>query len=199
MRRMRRASVVVAAFALTATADLAIAAEPPRDTVPVPAVVAPVRPMIQGSRAAEFVGQDVTVEGRVTAIHESPLATVLGFSQNFAGFTASILAADRDKFPADLATRLRDRVVRVSGTVTTYRGKPEMALTDPSQLMLAPAPGPGSVAAAQPTPAVAATADGSAEEIRRALARIEARLDAFDTRLRTLEAAAEPADDVPAH
>ena len=195
---MRRVLVVLV-LALLAAPDRPIAAEPPRDTVPVPAVVAPVRPMIQGSRAAEFVGQDVTVEGRVTAIHESPLATVIGFSQNFAGFTASIMAADRDKFPADLATRLRDRVVRVSGTVTTYRGKPEMAVTDPSQLMLAPAPGPGSVAGAQPTPAVAVTADGSADEIRRALARIEARLDAFDTRLRTLEqAASEPVEDVPA-
>jgi len=196
---MRRVLVVVAAFALTVTTGSAHAVEPPRDTVPVPAVVAPVRPMIQGSRAAEFVGQEVTVEGRVTAIHESPLATVIGFSQNFAGFTASIMAADRDKFPTDLATRLRDRVVRVSGTVTTYRGKPEMAVTDPSQLMLAPAPGPGSVSAAQPTPAAGATADGTAEEIRRALVRIEARLDAFDARLRTLEqAASEPADDVPA-
>jgi hypothetical protein len=196
---MHRVLVVVAVVALTTTADRAIAAEPPRDTVPVPAVVAPVRPMIQGSRAAEFVGQDVTVEGRVTAIHESPLATVIGFSQNFSGFTASIMAADRDKFPTDLATRLRDRVVRVSGTITAYRGKPEMAVTDPSQLMLAPAPGPGSVSASQPTPATAATADGSAEEIRRSLARIEARLEAFDTRLRALEqAASEPTDDVPA-
>lgn len=195
---MRRVLVVVAALALTATAGRAHAVEPPRDTVAVPPVVAPVRPMIQGSRAAEFVGQDVTVEGRVTAIHESPLATVIAFSQNFAGFTASIMAADRDKFPADLATRLRDRVIRVSGTVTTYRGKPEMAVTDPAQLMLAPAPGPGSVSAAQPTPAAAPSADGSVEELRRALARIEARLDGFDTRLRTLEqAASEPPDGVP--
>lgn len=196
---MRRVLAVVVALVLTAVAEHLTAAEPPRDTVPVPAVVAPVRPMIQGSRAAEFVGQEVTVEGRVTAIHESPLATVLGFSPNFAGFTASILAADRDKFPADLAARLRDRVIRVSGTVSTYRGKPEMTVTDPSQLILAPAPGPGSVSAAQPTPAVAAPADGSGAEIRRALARIEARLDAFDGRLRVLEqAGSEPTDDVPA-
>ncbi len=195
---MRRVLVVVA-LALAAIADPSIAAEPPGDTVAVPAVVAPARPMIPGSRAAEFVGQDVTVEGRVTAIHESPLATVIGFSQNFAGFTASIMAADRDKFPTDLTTRLRDRVVRVSGTITAYRGKPEMAVADPSQLMLAPAPGPGSVAA-QPTPADAATADGTAAEIRRALARIEARLDAFDARLRTLEQAAPEAhQEEPAH
>ena len=122
----------------------------------------------------------------MSAIHESPLATVIGFAQNFAGFTVSIMAADRDKFPSDLGTRLRDRAVRVTGTIATYRGKPEMTVRDPAQMVLAPAPGPGSVAA-QPAPAVAATADGTAEEIRRALARIEGRLESLDTRLRSLE------------
>lgn len=146
-------------------------------------------PLIPSSRANDHVGQDVTIEGRVTAVHASPLATVLAFSQNFAGFTATILAADRDKFPSDLDSRIRDRVVRVSGTVTTYRGKPEMALRDPAQLVLAPPPGPGSVVA-HPTPAPLATTDAAAEELRRALGRIENRLEAIEGRLTTIEQAA---------
>lgn len=186
---MRRVLAVVG-FALAATALRAMAAEAPTEAT-IPPVVAQSRPLIPASRAAEAVGQDVTVEGRVTAIHESPLATVVGFAQNFSGFTVSIMAADRDKFPSDLATRLRDRVVRVSGTITAYRGKPEMTISDPAQMILAPAPGPGSVAA-HPTPAPAATADASVEEIRRALARIEGRLDALDARMRSLE---RPAPD----
>ncbi len=176
---------VVVAFVLAGIESRGTAAELARDVAAAP-VAPPALPLIAGSRAAEYVGQEVTVEGRVTAIHESPLATVIGFTQNFAGFTASIMAADRDKFPSDLAGRLRDRVVRVSGTISTYRGKPEMTVRDPAQLALAPAPGPGSVAA-HPPPAPAVTADGSAEEIRRALARIEGRLDAMDARLRALE------------
>ena len=60
---MRRILVVVAAFALTVTTGSVHAVEPPRDTVPVPAVVAPVRPMIQGSRAAEFVWTELTAQG----------------------------------------------------------------------------------------------------------------------------------------
>ena len=106
----------------------------------------PSRPQRRRSPAAgpaTTSGQDVTIEGRVTAIHESPLATVIAFGQNFAGFTATILAADRDKFPSDLDARIRDRVVRVSGTVTTYRGKPEMALRDPAQLVAGAAAGTG--------------------------------------------------------
>lgn len=154
-------------------------------------------PAIAGSRAGDYVGQEVIVEGRVAAIHESPLATVVAFSPNFAGFTATILAADRDKFPSDLEARIRDRTVRVSGTVTTYRGKPEMALRDPAQLTLAPPPGLGSVVA--PPAAPAAPPDRAAEEMRRALARIEARLEAIEGRLTTIEQAPpEPEDAAPA-
>ena len=164
------------------------------DTVAIKAAAEPAP--IAGSRAAEYVGQDVTIEGRVAAIHESPLATVIAFAPNFAGFTATILAGDRDKFPSDLEARVRDHVVRVSGTVTAYRGKPEMALRDPSQLVLAPPPGPGSLAA-RPTPLPAATPDGAMDDIRRALVRIETRLGALETRLDALEQA-PPAPGEPA-
>jgi hypothetical protein len=170
------------------------------ETAPAPAA-APA-PSIAGSRAGDYVGQEVTIEGRVAAIHESPLATVLAFAPNFAGFTATILAADRDKFPSDLEARLRDRLVRVSGTVTAYRGKPEMALRDPSQLVLA-SPVPGSVAA-RPAPAAVATPDAAAaaaaDDLRRMLTRIEARLDSLDARLRAVEQgeAGEESEPAPA-
>jgi hypothetical protein len=174
------------------------AVEPPMPAAP-PAPVAAATPMtIAGSKAGDYVGQDVTIEGRVAAIHESPLATVVAFSPNFAGFTATILAADRDKFPSDLEARLRDRVVRVSGTVTAYRGKPEMALRDPAQLVLAPPPGPGSVVAARPSPQAVATSDAAMEDIRRVLLRMEARLEALEGRISTLEQAAPDEDAAPA-
>jgi hypothetical protein len=180
MRTMRISVAFLTAAMLVGVVSVARAADPG-------AVAPPPAPAIPGNRAGDYVGQDVTVEGRVTAIHESPLATVLAFSQNFAGFTATILAADRDKFPRDLDARIRDHVVRVTGTVTTYRGKPEMALRDPAQLVLAPPPGPGSVAAAPLASAPAASPDRSSEELRRALGRIETRLEAIEGRLTTIE------------
>jgi hypothetical protein len=157
-------------------------------------------PAIAGSRAGDYVGQNVTIEGRVAAIHESPLATVLAFAPNFAGFTATILAADREKFPSDLAARVRDKTIRVTGTVTAYRGKPEMALRDPSQLVLAPPPGPGAVNAPTPAVAAAATTEAALDEMRRALARIEARLQSLEGRVGDLEqepVAAAPAEAPP--
>jgi hypothetical protein len=161
---------------------------------------APAGPVIAGARAGDYVGQDVTVEGRVSAIHESPLATVIGFSPNFAGFTATILAADRDKFPSDLQARVQNRVVRVSGTVTAYRGKPEMALREPSQLLLTPPPVAGSITAPIASPAAVPTTDVSTQELRRALARIEARLQSLEDRLSDLEdaAGAPPESAAPA-
>jgi hypothetical protein len=176
------AAMVVSAVSAARAADPAAVAPPPAPAIP-------------GNRAGDYVGQDVTVEGRVTAIHESPLATVLAFSQNFAGFTATILAADRDKFPRDLDARIRDHVVRVTGTVSTYRGKPEMALRDPAQLVLAPPPGPGSVAAAPPAPAPVGSPDRSSEELRRALSRIETRLEAIEGRLTTIEQGSPDVDE----
>jgi hypothetical protein len=171
---------ILAAGAQTAVADT-IGTEAPAAR-PAGAPVA-----IAGSKASDYVGQEVTIEGRVTAIHESPLATVLGFAHNFAGFTATILAGDRDKFPADLDVRVRDKVVRVTGTVSAYRGKPEMVLRDPGQLVLT-TPAPGAVTApAVPVPV--ATADGTMDEVRRILLRLEQRLDVLEDRLETVEGA----------
>ena len=191
--------LLLATLLLTAVSTRA--ADPPRADAPPAAPPAATGPTIAGNRAGDYVGQDVTVEGRVAAIHESPLATVIGFAPNFAGFTATILAADRDKFPSDLEARVRNRVVRVSGTVTAYRGKPEMALRDPAQLILTPPAAPGSITAPMPTPAAAAAVaptDAAMQELRRALARIEARLESLEDRLTTLEdAASAPNEPAP--
>jgi len=191
MRLRLRLPLLVAAWLTMGVPLLRAADGADVDTVVVKSAPA----AIAGSRAGDYVGQEVTIEGRVAAIHESPLATVLAFAPNFAGFTATILAGDRDKFPSDLAARVRERLVRVSGLVTAYRGKPEMALHDPSQLILAPPPAPDSVAA-HALPAPVATPGGSLEDIRRALARIEARLESLEGRLHTLEQAENASDQL---
>ena len=193
---MRRPWVrVLVVVGMLGAGDVAAAADPV--AVGSPNAAAP--PAIAGSRAGDYVGQNVTIEGRVAAIHESPLATVLAFAPNFAGFTATILAADREKFPADLAARVRDKTIRVTGTVTAYRGKPEMALKDPSQLVLAP-PAAGAVNAPPPVVAAPPTSDVVLDEIRRSLARIETRLQSLEDRVSDLEqepVAAAPAAPAP--
>lgn len=150
---------------------------------------------VPDSAAADHVGQEVTIEGRVHQTHVSPLATVLAFGPNFSGFTATIQAADRINFPPDVAERARDQRVRVHGLVTAYRGHPEMTLRDPSQLvLLTPA---GEIAPERP--AATPTPDIGAQATRDALARIEARLNAIESRIAALEAVpAGSAEALPA-
>jgi hypothetical protein len=140
------------------------------------------------NQANQHIGEQVTLEGRVVATHSSSLATVIAFAPNFAGFTAKILAGDQSKFPADLDRRYRDRVVRLTGEVTDYRGKPEMTLRDPSQLALVLAPGetPAPLNPPSPSPTPPATAAAN-DEIARALASIGAHLAVLEERLGAIE------------
>lgn len=142
--------------------------------------------VVPASRAGDYVGHDVTIEGRVVAAYESPLATVLAFAPNFAGFTARILAADRAKFPADLDARYRGKVVQLTGSVTAYRGKPEMQVHDPSQLTLVV--DPNATATPQATrSAPAPTPNAEIEEMRRTLAALEEHVAALEARLAGME------------
>ncbi len=147
------------------------------------------------SRASEYVGHDVTIEGRVVAAYDSPLATVLAFAPNFAGFTAAILARDRPKFPADVDARYRGKLVQLTGSVTAYRGKPEMQVRDPSQLTLVVDPDVTPTPQAT-RPAPAPTPNAELEEIHRALAALEEHIAALEARLagveRTLAAETAP-------
>jgi hypothetical protein len=142
---------------------------------------------VPAAKAHDYVGKDVTVEGRIVAMHDSPLASVIAFQPNFAGFTATILAGDRAKFPADLESRYSGRLVQVSGTITAYRGKPEMTLRDPSQLSLVVDPNLTATPAAQPTPAAPPTPSADVEELRRDMASLDDRMGALEQRLGAIE------------
>jgi hypothetical protein len=171
-----------------APATGAVGAEPPAPSAPPPAEA---EPAVPDTAAADHVGEQVTIEGRVYATHVSPLATVLAFGPNFSGFTATIQAADRIKFPGDIAERTRNQRVRVRGLVTAYRGHPEMTLRDPAQIVLLTPTG----AAAADRPMSTPTPDAAAEVTHEALARIAARLRALEARVAALEAVPSPAGD----
>ena len=181
-------AVVLAAGLAPAGARPAAAADP--TTAPVVAATPPA-PVISDREAAAHVGEEVTVEGRVHAVHVSQLATVLAFAPSYAGFTATIHAADRDRFPADVAERAQNQLVRVRGTVTSYRGRAEMTLRHPSQITIV---GATATAPAADAPAADPTAAGTVpDDVRDTLVRIEARLDAIERHIGRLESAPAPA------
>jgi len=96
-------------------------------------------PTVPDSEAATHVGQTVTVEGLVAAVHVSRSGTVfLNFGRPYPSqtFTAVIFRAAAERFPDP--PQWEGRRVRVTGEVRLYHGQPEIVLTAPSQLQPAP-------------------------------------------------------------
>lgn len=103
------------------------------------ATPAPV-PIIAAADAKTHVGQTVTIELVVEGIHRSAtgsdiLIDVGGRYPNNA-FTAVVFKTDFAKF-SDLDA-FTGKTVRITGAIKLYRGKPEIVLSDPSQLKLKP-------------------------------------------------------------
>lgn len=109
-----------------------------------PLVLSSTTPTKQGvipdSAAAQYVGQTVTIEGTVVSVssaRRSP-TVFLNFGSAYPNqtFTAVIFASATSHFPNP--RQWEGKRVRVTGRVRLYRGRPEIVLDDPSQLVLAP-------------------------------------------------------------
>ncbi len=89
--------------------------------------------------AAVHIGETTTVCGVVASAkyeakaQSQPTLLDLGKPYPKAVFTAVIYGDNRQKFGTP-ETSLRGKRVCVTGQISDYRGKPEIALTDPSQL-----------------------------------------------------------------
>jgi hypothetical protein len=89
--------------------------------------------------AATHIGQNATVCGVVASTkfdgHLKSQPTFLDFGKPYPQqvFTAVIFGANRAKFGTP-ETAMQGKRVCVSGSIREYRGRPEIILSDPSQL-----------------------------------------------------------------
>jgi DNA/RNA endonuclease YhcR with UshA esterase domain len=89
--------------------------------------------------AVQHIGETATVCGVVASAkfeanaRSKPTLLDLGKANPHAIFTAVIYGDNRSKFGAP-ETSLRGKRICVTGQISDYRGKPEIVLTDPSQL-----------------------------------------------------------------
>lgn len=96
-------------------------------------------PVVTAREAAQYVGQQATVCGAVAsakyAANTPSQATFLNLDAPFPRhlFTAVIWGADRPKFASPPEERL-GRHICVSGLVELYKNRPEIIVTDPSQM-----------------------------------------------------------------
>lgn len=95
--------------------------------------------VIRDSESASYIGKSVTVEGTVVSVHVARSGiTFLNFGAAYPNqtFTAVIFQATSSRFPN--AQQWEGKRVRVTGKVQLYRGKPEIVLSESSQLVAAP-------------------------------------------------------------
>ncbi|MBA7712121.1 hypothetical protein ES703_121091 [subsurface metagenome] len=92
---------------------------------------------VRWDEADKYYGQTVTVTGKIAATHNSGKACFLNFHQNWKRyFTAVIFASDFHKFPPNPENYYLNKEVKVTGFIKEYKGKPEIILKDPSQIVI---------------------------------------------------------------
>lgn len=89
---------------------------------------------IGGAQAAANIGKQVTVTGVVAQVSSRPSLTFLNFDKAYPNstFTAIVRSSQTNEF--ENLRALKGKSVAVKGKIIDYNGKPEMELTNKSQL-----------------------------------------------------------------
>ena len=91
---------------------------------------------IGSAEAAKWIGKQVVVTGVVAQVSARPSITFLNFDKRYpdSPFAAIIRSKNTNEF--ENLPALRGKAVSVKGEIKNYNGKPEMELTNKSQLKL---------------------------------------------------------------
>jgi hypothetical protein len=93
-------------------------------------------PVVKDSEAAQFVGQSLEVRGLVVAVSTSRKGNAfINFgapypNQTFTGYVPAGTALANDPW----LQSLRGKAIGITGVVQLYRGKPEIRVSDKSQI-----------------------------------------------------------------
>jgi micrococcal nuclease len=87
--------------------------------------------------AANHYGKYKTVEGTIVSGKCLPKVCFLNFDQNYrTTFTAVIFSSDLSKFPPNPDQFYLNKKVQVTGTIKEYKGKPEIIIKGPDQIII---------------------------------------------------------------
>lgn len=84
--------------------------------------------------AGAYVGQTITVEGRIVRTEDIGSIIFLNFSKRRGDFVAVVRAEDYEHFPAPPAQLYRGKRVWITGKVTLHKGVPQMVIHGPDQI-----------------------------------------------------------------
>jgi hypothetical protein len=86
--------------------------------------------------AGDYTGKTVTVKGFVADIYQSEKVAYLNFVEKYPNnpFTGVIFASKFEDFP-DIA-KFRNKNVELTGRVSVFKGKPQIILNSPKQIVI---------------------------------------------------------------
>jgi hypothetical protein len=128
---------------------------------PLPVPAAPL-PGIPSADAKQHIGETNTVCGVIAGTRylerTASKPTLLNFDRPYPDHTCSVMIPDssRGKFPEPPETLFKNKIVCVTGAIIDYRGKPEIIVEDPSQIVIQES-APPAAAATAPTANASAT------------------------------------------
>jgi len=91
--------------------------------------------IISWKYAHEYVGSYITVEGKITDSYNSGKVCFLNFHKQFKTYiSAVIFKPNFYAFPSIPEMYYKGKIVRISGTVSLYKGRPQIILTSKNQI-----------------------------------------------------------------
>jgi endonuclease YncB( thermonuclease family) len=95
----------------------------------------PVEDTIPWDLAGNYIGEYMSVEGKIVRTHNSGKACFLNFHNNWTRYFSLVIFDNvLHRFPEKPEEFYREKVVRVKGKIKTYRGRPEIVLNSPHQI-----------------------------------------------------------------
>lgn len=94
----------------------------------------PPQQVVPWHEAARYVGQTITVQGKIVRTEDIGALTFLNFSKRRGDFVAIVRAKDYHRFPAPPAELYRGKRVWITGKITTHKGTPQMVIHSPDQV-----------------------------------------------------------------
>lgn len=108
------------------------------ETAPPPASPPTPIGIVPWQEAGRYVGQTVTVEGRIVSARDIGSITFLNFSRERDRFVVVVFAEDYAAFPAPPAELYAGKKVWVTGTIELFQGVPQIILRSPTQIEVFP-------------------------------------------------------------
>ena len=91
--------------------------------------------IVPWERARSYIGREVTVEGKIVRTHRGKNILFLNFHPNWKKYLSVVIfGKDLPGFPDNPETYYRNKALRVRGTVTLHKDRPEIVVTSPAAI-----------------------------------------------------------------